>query len=663
MPPHLAIPARITLFVLLLFSTSDALAVNLVGNPSFEPNTAGWVTYGSGSSIAQAAGGRTGFAVLCKSTGSTSSHFGIDDSPNWITRTAGVGTRYRFTCWVRSDANKGLIKIKVKEFLGSSQKGATAYATGATLSPIWQPVTVDYVVTTANTTIDMVVEDYPVASKEAYFIDDVSIEIVDGTGPADFSPTARLTLSAGSAALAVRADASSSTDTDATPIATYRFDFGDGSPVVITPTAVTQHAYASPGTYTTTLIVEDTAGNPSAPVSATFTVSEATTPIDDPPVARLTLTKASGSGFTVNADASRSTDDDATPIDEYRFDFGDGSSVVGTSSPTASHTYSNAGTYTVKLTVIDTGGNPSSPVTGSVTFDPVVASADVAVYTGYYDTHHPGRTKPKPNPWMGASNVVFVGKADGSSGGWDSSCLRIDNLSGSSISGVNVTVDIGSKHYALWSTQTIPAGKTLILAQTKMENFDGSDTNPAGCIGCSPSKCTSLVSHTIPVVHVTIAGRKTDYYDVKQLLNTHGVDAAGCPYTGTRNDESEAWQRVFPQTVVALLSGAEPEVQAADDESDNEEESMIRPPLALAAPYPNPNRGEISIQFQLPKRQPVRLGVYDVTGRLVTACIDNVLDGGTYTEHVSLSGSPAGMYFFMLWTPDNTLKRSFVLVQ
>ncbi len=169
-------------------------------------------------------------------------------------------------------------------------------------------------------------------------------------------------------------------------------------------------------------------------------------------------------------------------------------------------------------------------------------SPQIALYAGYYDTHHGSHTKPKPSPWKGSSGVVFLGQSD-PGGGWDTAALRIDNLTGGSIS-VAVTVDIGSKHFALWSTSTILAGGRLIVAQTAKENFDGSDTNPAGCYGCSASKCTSDVRSTVPVVHVTIGSQRFDYYDTAQVLNTRGVDAAGCPYTGTRNDESETWQHV-----------------------------------------------------------------------------------------------------------------------
>ena len=46
----------------------------------------------------------------------------------------------------------------------------------------------------------------------------------------------------------------------------------------------------------------------------------------------------------------------------------------------------------------------------------------------------------------------------------------------------------------------------------------------------------------------------TRYYDVNQVLNTGGVDAAGCPYTGTRNDESTPWTELPDRVPSAMLS-------------------------------------------------------------------------------------------------------------
>src|SRR5207249_1597921 len=110
----------------------------------------------------------------------------------------------------------------------------------------------------------------------------------------DAAPTAILgvTPASGSAPLQVTADASASTDTDATPIGSYRFDFGDGSPVVgPQPGAVASHTYTAGGSYTVTVTVSDTGGLSS---TATATVQVTAGTQDAAPAASLTVTPASG---------------------------------------------------------------------------------------------------------------------------------------------------------------------------------------------------------------------------------------------------------------------------------------------------------------------------------------------------------------------------------
>jgi PKD repeat protein len=60
------------------------------------------------------------------------------------------------------------------------------------------------------------------------------------------------------------------------------------------------------------------------------------------------------------ADASASTDTDATPISSYRFDFGDQTVVGPQAAATATHMYQTAGTYTVTVIVADAAGQSSS---------------------------------------------------------------------------------------------------------------------------------------------------------------------------------------------------------------------------------------------------------------------------------------------------------------
>jgi thermolysin metallopeptidase-like protein/PKD domain-containing protein/nidogen-like len=71
-----------------------------------------------------------------------------------------------------------------------------------------------------------------------------------------------------------------------------------------------------------------------------------------PPTAAFVVEPASGEApLTVTVDASESTD--AEGIASYSWDFGDGTEAAGV---TASHTFTEPGTYTVRLTVTDTGG-------------------------------------------------------------------------------------------------------------------------------------------------------------------------------------------------------------------------------------------------------------------------------------------------------------------
>jgi PKD repeat protein len=78
---------------------------------------------------------------------------------------------------------------------------------------------------------------------------------------------------------------------------------------------------------------------------------------DRPPTASVSVTQLASPPKTVTADGSGSTDTDATPIASYRFDFGDGTSPVTTTAPSAQHTYAYGGIYTVSLVATDTGGN------------------------------------------------------------------------------------------------------------------------------------------------------------------------------------------------------------------------------------------------------------------------------------------------------------------
>jgi len=160
-------------------------------------------------------------------------------------------------------------------------------------------------------------------------------------------PTAVLTVtpSSGIAPLTVTADSSGSSDPNGT-IVSRTIDFGDGSTPATSVTA--SHSYKSVGSYTVTLTVKD---NTSLTGTAKKTVS--VTAADVAPTAVLTVSPQSGvAPLAVSADSSGSSDPDGTIVSR-KINFGDGT-VVTTSA--ASHTYGNAGSYIVTLSVTDNAG-------------------------------------------------------------------------------------------------------------------------------------------------------------------------------------------------------------------------------------------------------------------------------------------------------------------
>ncbi len=221
----------------------------------------------------------------------------------------------------------------------------------------------------------------------------VTVTVADGSGNsataaravvAETPPTAAVnaTPTTGAAPLAVGADASAST-AGSSPIATYTFNFGDGTAAVGPQAGVmATHVYSVSGSYTITVTVVDSIG-----VSATATAAVSALA---PPTASLAVSPTSGyAPLTVAASGGNSAAG-SNPIATYTFNFGDGTVVGPQSSPAAGHTYVGVGSVAVTLTVTDTQG-----YTGAATASVTVSSGVLA-----QDTFQ----RPNQSGWGTASN-------------------------------------------------------------------------------------------------------------------------------------------------------------------------------------------------------------------------------------------------------------------
>lgn len=166
----------------------------------------------------------------------------------------------------------------------------------------------------------------------------------------------------------------------------YKWNFGDGSSILTSTSYYTSHTYSSSGTYTVklyTLWVDSSTGTTIyCTDSTTHTITAGSWSCGND-TARFS---ASVAGSTVSFySPSRAP----TPLMmKYKWDYGDGSSVVTSYSYTRSHSYTSTGTYTVKLITIWYDSSTSSiicedSITHSVTTGSYSCGNDTARFYSY----------------------------------------------------------------------------------------------------------------------------------------------------------------------------------------------------------------------------------------------------------------------------------------
>jgi PKD repeat protein len=191
--------------------------------------------------------------------------------------------------------------------------------------------------------------------------DQASIEINISTDPiARFSYSPKK----GKPPLKVNFDASNSKPADKIngSITKYEWDFGDGK-VGLGKTI--SHTFTTTGIFTVTLKIIDNQGL----VGSTTAEVE----LYYKPVASFTWSPKKGKApLKVSFDASNSSDEDGNIV-VYKWDFGDGKMGWGVNT---SHTYTKAGTFTIKLTVTD-----NTALTDSATNKIVIQAEPVASFT------------------------------------------------------------------------------------------------------------------------------------------------------------------------------------------------------------------------------------------------------------------------------------------
>jgi len=92
-------------------------------------------------------------------------------------------------------------------------------------------------------------------------------------------------------------------------------------------------------------------------------------------------------------------------------------------------------------------------------------------------------------------------------------------------------------------------------------------------------------------------------------------------------------------------------------------ETLLPAKWELSQNFPNPFNPTTKIRFNVPKRDMVRLTVYDMLGRQVYEIANREFGAGFYEILFDGSSLPSGQYIYRLVSDEKTLTRKMTLVK
>jgi len=410
------------------------------------------------------------------------------------------------------------------------------------------------------------------------------------------------------------------TDASAGSINSWSWDFGDGQ------TSTQQnpsHTYANAGTYTVALTVTGPGGSNTKTRSNYITVTEPA------PVADFTGSPTSG----VKPLTVQFTDASTGSINSRSWNFGDGQTST---QQNPSHTYANAGTYTVALTVTGPGGSNTKTRSNYIT---VTEPAPVADFTG------------SPTSGVKPLTVQFTEASSGSINSW--SWNFGDGQTSTQQNPSHTYANAGTYTVAL--TVTGPGG-----SNTKTRSNYITVTEPAPVADFTGSPTSGVKPLTVQFTDASsgsINSRSWNFGDggTSTLQNPSytylnpGMYAVSLTVTGPGGSNIKTRPNYITVT---------PPVSV--DERDSRE---IPKAFALYPNYPNPFNPSTIIAYDLPKSAYVELKVYDMLGNEVQTLVRGERAPGKYRVQFDSKGLPGGMYFYRLRAGERVEVKKMVIVR
>lgn len=204
-----------------------------------------------------------------------------------------------------------------------------------------------------------------------------------------------------------------------------------------------------------------------------------------------------------------------------------------------------------------------------------------------------------------------------------------------------------------WTTTQFSVSPTLLhfgtvqTGHVKTRTFSVTNETPTDLVinGFGSTHLAYTVTDTVPIV--IPPGGSADVH--VQFTPFAGTDFTGAVYARAVNDTE-----LIAAAVACDGTGFGSALSAGD---------ALSPDFALHAGQPTPFQTETAIRFDLPRRGPVTLEVFDVRGRRVETLVDGVLGAGTHHAVWSAGALPDGVYFLRLSAGALVATRRTVLIR
>ena len=123
--------------------------------------------------------------------------------------------------------------------------------------------------------------------------------------------------------------------------------------------------------------------------------------------------------------------------------------------------------------------------------------------------------------------------------------------------------------------------------------------------------------------------------------------------------DSVVEETVITETVIV------PEEESTEDKTPIVSETIITPPMQLEVKVsPNPSCGQITLSYNLENTMPVRIDLFDITGKIVkTLSNQGKQYAGKYNVSYNISDLPNGIYMATLSTDENKVSAKIILTK